>query len=115
MDKEIGLRIHLLRILKNVSQEKMAEDLCMSRSKGSSWETGRRDICITDAMIICNYFNVSMDNLFNPIALNSKEFEQIARRYFENDKISFEEKNDVLKKLFDYRNEREKKELFNGS
>lgn len=115
MNKEIGLRIHFLRTLKNVSQEKMAEDLCMSRSKVSSWETGRRDMCITDALIVCDYFAVSMDNLFNPKSLNSEEFEKIAQRYFENDEISFDEKTSVLKKLFDYRNEREKKELFNES
>ena len=78
--------------MKHVSQEKMAEDLNISRSKISSWETGRREMSLYDAIVISNYFNVSMDNLFNKKALTSDEFIQIAERYFKNNKISLEEK-----------------------
>ena len=70
----------------------MAEDLNISRSKISSWETGRREMSLYDAIVISNYFNVSMDNLFNKKALTSDEFIQIAERYFKNNKISLEEK-----------------------
>ena len=52
-----------------------------------------------------------MDNLFNKKALNSEQILQIAKRYFENDKISLEEKKETLKRIFYLKNEREAKEI----
>lgn len=74
-------------------------------------ETGRREMSLYDAIIISDYFNVSMDNLFNKKALNSEEFMQIAKRYFENDKIPFEEKKEILKKMIYYKSESEANEI----
>ena len=88
MSERLGVDLKVQRILKGVSQEKMVEDLNISRSKVSSWETGRREMSLYDAAIISDYFDVSMDNLFNKKALNSEQVLQIAKRYFENDKIS---------------------------
>ena len=73
MNERLGIDLKVQRILKGVSQEKMAEDLNISRSKVSSWETGRREMSLYDAVIISNYFDVSMDNLFNKKALNSEQ------------------------------------------
>ena len=64
-----------------------------------------------DAVIVSDYFDVSMDNLFNKKALNSEQVLQIAKRYFENDKISLEEKKETLKRIFYLKNEREAKEI----
>ena len=111
MNERLGIDLKVLRILKGVSQEKMAEDLNISRSKVSSWETGRREMSLYDAVIISDYFDVSMDNLFNKKALNSEQVLQIAKRYFENDKISLEEKKETLKRIFYLKNEREVKEI----
>lgn len=111
MNEKLGIDLKVQRILKGVSQEKMAEDLNVSRSKISSWETGRREMSLYDAVIISDYFNVSMDNLFNKKALNSEQILQIAKRYFENDKISLEEKKETLKKIFYFKNEQEAKEI----
>ena len=55
--------------------------------------------------------DVSMDNLFNKKALNSEQVLQIVKRYFENDKISLEEKKETLKRIFYLKNEREAKEI----
>ena len=99
MNERLGIDLKVQRILKGVSQEKMAEDLNISRSKVSSWETGRREMSLYDAVIISDYFDVSMDNLFNKKALNSEQILQIAKRYFENDKISLEEKKETLKRI----------------
>ena len=88
-------KIGVLRVLKGVSQEKMAEDLNISRSKVSSWETGRREMSLYDAIVISDYFEVSMDNLFNKKALNSEQVVQIVKRYFNNDKISLDEKKET--------------------
>lgn len=111
MNERLGIDLKVQRILKCVSQEKMAEDLNISRSKVSSWETGRREMSLYDAVIISDYFDVSMDNLFNKKALNSEQVLQIAKRYFENDKISLEEKKETLKKILYFKNEREAKEI----
>ncbi len=64
-----------------------------------------------DAVIISDYFDVSMGNLFNKKALNSEQVLQIAKRYFENDKISLEEKKETLKKILYFKSEREAKEV----
>lgn len=64
-----------------------------------------------DAVIISDYFDVSMDNLFNKKALNSEQVLQIAKRYFENDKISLEEKKENLKRILYFKSEREAKEI----
>ncbi len=77
MNERLGIDLKVLRILKGVSQEKMAEDLNISRSKVSSWETGRREMSLYDAIVISDYFEVSMDNLFNKKALNSEQVFQI--------------------------------------
>ena len=70
---------------------------------------------LNDAVVVSDYFDVSMDNLYNPKALNSKEFMKIAQRYFNNDKISIEERNEVLKDLFRFKTDGEIKELFDES
>ena len=92
MNERLGIDLKVLRILKGVSQEKMAEDLNISRSKVSSWETGRREMSLYDAVAISDYFEVSMDNLFNKKVLNSEQVLQIVKRYFNTDKISLDEK-----------------------
>ena len=48
-----------------------------------------------DAIVISDYFEVSMDNLFNKKALNSEQVVQIVKRYFNNDKISLDEKKET--------------------
>lgn len=111
MSERLGVDLKVQRILKGVSQEKMAEDLNISRSKVSSWETGRREMSLYDAVIISDYFDVSMDNLFNKKALNSEQVLQIAKRYLENDKISLEEKKETLKRILYFKSEREAKEI----
>ena len=65
MKNKLGTDLKVLRIYKHVSQEKMAEDLNVSRSTISNWETKRREIKLDDAILISDYFNVSMDHLFN--------------------------------------------------
>ena len=111
MSERLGVDLKVQRILKGGSQEKMVEDLNISRSKVSSWETGRREMSLYDAVIISDYFDVSMDNLFNKKALNSEQVLQIAKRYFENDKISLEEKKKNLKRILYFKSEREAKEI----
>lgn len=111
MNEMLGRDLKVQRTLKGVSQEKMAEDLNISRSKISSWETRRREMSLYDAVVISDYFNVSMDNLFNKKALTSEQFLEIAKRYFENDEISLDEKNNTIKKMIYFKSEREATEI----
>ena len=111
MNDRLGIDLKVQRILEHISQEKMAEDLNISRSKISSWETGRREMSLYDAIVISNYFNVSMDNLFNKKSLTSDEFIQIAERYFKNNKLSLEEKKETLKKMIYLKGESEIQEI----
>ncbi len=112
MNYDLGKRLKMQRLIsKRVTQEKMAEDLNIIRSKVSNWETGRREMSLYDAIIVSNYFNVSMDNLFNKKALNSEEFIKIAKRYFENNNISLDEKKETLKKMVYFKSESEVKEI----
>lgn len=113
MNERLGIDLKVLRVLKHVSQEKMAEDLNVSRSKVSSWETGRREMSLYDAVTISDYFDVSMDNLFNKKPLNSEQILQIAKRYFESAKISLEEKKETLKKYLILRMKGKQKKLYN--
>lgn len=94
-----GIRIREYRKLKKVTQERMALDLNISRSKVSSWENGGRDICMTDAIQLCKYFDVSLDAIFYPMEVSSKELGMIVKRYFDNKKISKKEKDKTLRNL----------------
>lgn len=94
-----GIRIREYRKLKNVTQEKMALDLHISRSKVSSWENGGRDICMTDAIQLCKYFDVSLDTIFCPMEVSSKELSIIIKKYFDNKKVSKKEKDKTLRNL----------------
>ena len=111
MNKEISIRLKECRWNKRMSQEELAELMNVSRSKVSSWESGRRDMCITDAIIFVNTLNVSMDNLFNPRELSTDELCKIAKRYFESDNISIEEKEDTIRKFVAYKASKEADEL----
>lgn len=94
-----GIRIREYRKQKNVTQEKMALDLNISRSKVSSWENGGRDICMTDAIQLCKYFDVSLDTIFCPMDISSKELNIIVNKFFNNKKISKREKDKILRNL----------------
>ena len=63
MDYLILKKLRELRKDRNITQEKLAEILDISRSKVSSWETNKRDMTITDAVNIANYYEISSDNL----------------------------------------------------
>lgn len=70
MEKYISKALIKLRKSKKLSQSQFGKLLGMSRSKISSWEVGRRDISISDAVIVCDYFDMSLDNLLNPHKVN---------------------------------------------
>ena len=99
MDKKICNRLRTLRYLSGLSQEDLAEELNVSRSKVSSWESGRRDLSIVDAIQIANYFKCSLDNLFNPGVLSKEEYIKISKRFFESKEIEYKDKEQAILKI----------------
>lgn len=115
-DKEAaGKRIQDYRKLKNITQEELATNLHISRSKISSWETARRDICMTDAIQLCEQLNISLNTLFNPKEINSREFYTLAYNFFHNINVSYKEKEQILKKILKFWTDEEIKELLDES
>ena len=97
--KAVGIRIKEYRKLAKETQDKLANALLISRSKVSSWENGGRDICMTDAIQLCDHFNVSLNTIFCPKDIGSKELNIIIGKYFENKNISKKEKDKTLRNL----------------
>ena len=73
MKKSIRNKLRDLRKINNYTQETFAEKLDISRSKVSSWENGKRDMNIKDAMKIAKECNISLDNLFETKVISENE------------------------------------------
>lgn len=56
-------RLKELRISKNLSQQKLADDLCINKQTISQYERGVRQPNLEMLLILCDYFNVNSDFL----------------------------------------------------
>lgn len=65
MNNNISETLKMLRKNRKLSQARLGKEIGVSRSKISSWEIGRRDISLDDAIIIANYFEITLDSLVN--------------------------------------------------
>jgi len=63
MTNNITHGIKKLRKNNNLTQARLGKALGVSRSKVSSWELGRRELSLKDAVQVANYFHVSLDYL----------------------------------------------------
>lgn len=99
MDYLISKKLRELRKDRNITQEKLAEILDISRSKVSSWETNKRDMTITDAVNIANYYEISLDNLLSIKPLKEKEYIEISYRFSKNKSISLKEKTKIIRMM----------------
>ena len=59
----INDRIFTLRTQAGISQQRLADDLKLSRRAISLWETGRRIPDIQSVLLLADYFQVSLDYL----------------------------------------------------
>ena len=96
MDCLLAEKLKELRKNRNITQEKLAEELDVSRSKVSSWETNKRDMTITDAVNLANYYEISLDNLLNLNSLKEKEYIEISYRFFKDKNIKLKEKSRII-------------------
>ncbi len=60
---DIGFRIKKLREEKNLSQEELAVQLCISQSKLSKIENGHLNASLPLIIAACNLFNLSLTDL----------------------------------------------------
>ena len=63
-------KIESLRIDKGVSTEEMALDMGVSKQTIYNWQNSQPDLSGQVIIKLCNYFNISSDNL---LGLNKKE------------------------------------------
>ncbi len=99
MEVLISKSIMNLRKSKKLTQTEFGKLLGMSRSKVSSWEIGRRDISVTDAIIICNYFDISLDCFLNSKKISCKKVIDVLENCVNSEEISQQEKNDMFEKI----------------
>ena len=59
----INDRIFTLRTQAGISQQRLADNLNLSRRAISLWETGRRTPDIQSVLLLADYFQVSLDYL----------------------------------------------------
>lgn len=52
-----------IRLEKNVSQVKLAEDVGVSKGIISMWENGQREPTLSSLVVLADYFGVSLDFL----------------------------------------------------
>ena len=97
MDYLIAEKLKELRKERRITQEDLAEVLDISRSKVSSWETSKRDMNITDAVNLANYYEISLDNLLNIETIKEKVYIEISYKFFKNKSISLKEKTRIIR------------------
>ncbi|MBR6133819.1 MAG: helix-turn-helix transcriptional regulator [Bacilli bacterium] len=61
----IGERLYKLRKEKNISQEELANELNVSRQTISKWETGESTPDFDKIIPLCEYFNITSDELLS--------------------------------------------------
>lgn len=102
-DKKLaGKRLQECRKRKGVTQQFVGDCVGFSREKISNLETARNDICMTDAVLLCDYLGVSLNSIFHSREMNTQDFLVLANEYFSNNKISKSERKESLKSLFKY-------------
>ena len=99
MERFISKSLINLRKSKKLTQTQFGKMLGMSRSKVSSWEVGRRDLSVSDAIIISEYFNMSLDVLLNPRKITSEKIINCLEYYINYAEVPISEKQEVFAKI----------------
>lgn len=67
MKKKVGKRIQMIRLQKNITQEQMADSLCISTSAYCKLEYGETDLTITRIKRLSEIFNIPILELTNSL------------------------------------------------
>ena len=104
---DLGNLLKQLREEKNVSMDKMIEDLknlysiSIAKSTISKWENNKADPSMENAKILCNYFNISLDYLLGLSKYKNKEEELESHKSKMIEFANNHNKNLYEKKLLD--------------
>ena len=99
--KKVGMKIREIRIKKGYTQEELCELLDLGdRIKMSRIENGKQSMTANELINFCNTLNISLDYLINDSNLSAEEFLTFGSRFIENDEIDFEQKREVIQKLY---------------
>lgn len=99
MTKIVSERLVKLRQKESLTQEALGDILGTSRSKVSSWEIGRRDLSIGDAVEVCNYYNISLDSLLNPDGISFEKLLDISNTFVKTQNLTSKEKELLCKEI----------------
>lgn len=82
-----------------MSQERLGEELHLTRATISNWETGRRNPSLPELKRVCAYFGVSLD--YMGVTSTDEIFDLLsrAREVFKNENVPKEKKEDLFKEL----------------
>lgn len=92
-EKKIGQLIKKLRENKSKSQQQLADDLHVSRTLVTKWESGKIALTTQNLKSLSEYFNISTDEILAGEEKNSENVEMI-----ENIKYKLYDSNNLLKK-----------------
>ena len=99
MKKYMSKALKQMRKSRKCSQTKLAGVLGMSRSKISSWEVGRRELSINDAILLCDYYNICLDSLLCPDRINHEKVVDIIQKYLEKNNYADDERERVIQEI----------------
>ncbi len=68
---EFQITLHAARINAGLSQKQVAKHMNVSRHIVVEWETGKREVAISEAKRLSKYYGISLDNISWPCS--SKE------------------------------------------
>ena len=81
----IGEKITRLRIAKGMSQEELADELCISRQSVSKWEMDQAIPQIDKVLVLCDFFGISADELLRDKISIDINGATIGNKYFGTD------------------------------
>ena len=99
--KQIGTNIKTARILKNMSQEQLAEQLSKSTNFVSLIERGQTGLSVNTIIDICNIINIEPNTLFNGLINYNNEQDKLIINSISN--LSNDDK-DIINTLINYIN-----------
>jgi transcriptional regulator with XRE-family HTH domain len=97
MGNSIGERIRQYRIINNLSQENVAEELNMSNGNYGKIERGEIDVSSTHLMTLAKIFKINVGDFFEPIKLTLTAEPEKKIGYVT--KMDFIELSELVKKL----------------
>ena len=100
INKEIGAKIKSLRILKNLTQKQLADNLNVSFQQVQKYEKGTNKISIAKLITLCKVFMVDVDSFIGDFSSAEYSLMQDTQSNYSNDnKLDVSYKAVIKKKI----------------